>query len=191
LLPDNIFFYFFFAEAGLTYLNVPNSLTTLRVILIPLFVSALMYKRYDYALCIFIGAAITDLLDGLIARAKNQQTEFGKFLDPLADKFLLATSFILFAIYGFVPPWLSITVISRDIIIVTGWLMLYFITHRTKIEPSMLGKAANASQLILLSYILLFINLDKIRLPDPYPLIIITALLTVFSGLHYIYRGLT
>lgn len=174
----------------MSYLNIPNALTTLRIVLIPVFVSALIYKRYDYALYVFIIAAITDFLDGMVARVKNQQTELGKFLDPVADKFLLVTSFILFAVYGLVPKWLSITVISRDIIIVTGWVILYFVSHKAKVEPSILGKIANAFQLVLLAYILLFINLGGIKLPDPGALTVITAFFTVVSGLHYIYRGL-
>jgi len=175
----------------LSYLNIPNALTTLRIILIPVFVGALVYKKNDYALIIFIFAAVTDFFDGLIARMRNQQTKLGGFLDPVADKFLLVTTFVLFAVYGLVPKWLSITVISRDIIIVTGWLMLYLISHRTRIEPTILGKLANAFQLILLAYILLELNLRDAGLPEPDILIIITAVLTVSSGIHYIYRGLT
>ena len=176
---------------NLRYFNVPNTLTTLRIVLIPVFVCALVYRRYDYALYVFIIAAVTDFFDGLIARARNQQTELGKFLDPVADKFLLVTSFVLFAVYGLVPKWLTITVISRDVIIVAGWLILYLSAHRTQVEPSLLGKLANASQLVLLAYILLLLNVDAHAMPSPEPLMILTALLTVFSGLHYIYRGLT
>jgi cardiolipin synthase len=182
--------YTVFYGGFLSYVNVPNALTTLRIVLIPVFVSSLIYKRYDYALIIFIAAAVTDFLDGLIARMKNQQTEFGRFLDPLADKFLIVTSYLLFAVYGFIPKWLTITVISKDVIIVTGWLVLYLITHRSKVEPSMLGKIASAAQLLLLAYILLFINIGAERLPDPGPFFFVIAILTVLAGLDYIYRGL-
>ncbi len=175
----------------MSYLNIPNALTTLRIVLIPVFVSALIYERYDYGLYVFVIAALSDFLDGMIARAKNQQTEIGKFLDPIADKFLLVTSFVLFAVYGLVPKWLTITVISRDIIIVTGWFILYFLTHKAKVEPSMLGKLANASQLILLAYILLRVNLQKNIFLLEEILIVTTALLTVVSGLQYIYKGLS
>ncbi len=171
-------------------LTIPNILTMARIVLIPVFVSALMYQRYDFSLLIFTVAALTDLLDGMIARAKNQQTELGRFLDPVADKFLLVTSFVLLAIYGFVPKWLSIVVISRDVIIITGWLIVFFITHRAKVEPSFLGKISNAMQLTLVAYILLYINLNRGYLPEPKPLEIFTALLTVVSGLQYLYRGL-
>ena len=77
-------------------LNLPNTITIARIVIIPLFITAVIYKRYDYALYLFVIAALTDALDGLIARLTNQKTVFGTFLDPLADKFLLVTSFILF-----------------------------------------------------------------------------------------------
>jgi cardiolipin synthase len=174
----------------LSYLNIPNILTILRIILIPVFVSALIYRRYPLSMFVFIAAGVTDLLDGMIARVRNEQTELGKFLDPLADKFLLVTSFILFAIYGLVPTWMTITVLSRDIIIVIGWLLISLITHKTRIEPTQLGKLANASQMVLLAYILIELNLRELPLPDPAILVYITASITIASGLHYIYREL-
>ncbi|HBU06084.1 MAG TPA: CDP-diacylglycerol--glycerol-3-phosphate 3-phosphatidyltransferase, partial [Nitrospiraceae bacterium] len=101
-------------------LNFPNSLTIARIVIIPLFTIAVIYKRYDYALYMFIVAALTDALDGFIGRLTNQKTALGTFLDPLADKFLLITSFIIFSMNGWLPKWLVITVISRDIIVITG-----------------------------------------------------------------------
>jgi cardiolipin synthase len=170
--------------------NLPNTLTIARIVLIPLFVTTVIYNRYDYALYLFLTAALTDTFDGLIARLSNQKTALGTFLDPLADKFLLVTSFILFSIYEKIPVWLTITIISRDVIVVTGWIIIYLVAHTAKVEPSGLGKSAIASQLILICYILLDINLPQ--LPDIHPyLISITALFTILSGLHYIYRGLT
>ena len=94
-------------------LSIPNIITLIRIVIIPVFVTALVYKRYNYALALFIVASISDALDGLLARATNQKTQFGAFLDPLADKFLLTVSFILFSVYGWIPSWLTITVISR------------------------------------------------------------------------------
>lgn len=170
-------------------LNIPNILTMTRIVLIPLFVTSVIYRRYDYALHLFVIAALTDTFDGLIARLKSQKTPLGNFLDPLADKFLLVTSFILFSIYGLVPTWLTITIISRDVIVVTGWVILYVVTHAAKVEPTFLGKTAITCQLVLICYILLEINLPP--LPDIHPYLIwITAMFTILSGLHYIYRGL-
>ena len=171
--------------------NVPNMITLLRIVLIPVFVIALVYQRYDYALALFIVAGLTDMLDGLWARLTNKKTNLGAFLDPMADKALLLTSFILFSVYGWVPKWLTITVISRDIIVVMGWVLLSVTSHETKVAPTLAGKAAIASQLVLIAYVLLAINLPELPDETPLPAAIIVAGLTVFSGLQYIYRGLT
>jgi cardiolipin synthase len=169
--------------------NIPNIITFVRIIIIPAFVTALIYKRYNYALFLFIFAAVSDALDGLVARMTKQKTKLGAFLDPLADKSLLVTSFILFSVYDWIPLWLTITVISRDVIVVLGWILLYLSAHITKIEPSIIGKAAIASQLIIIAYTLLFINVNYI--PPPAGLMFWTvAVLTIVSGLQYIYRGL-
>lgn len=170
-------------------LNLPNTLTITRIILIPLFVTSVIYRRYDYALFLFVIAALTDMFDGLIARLKSQKTAFGNFLDPLADKFLLVTSFIVFSMYGLVPTWLTIMIISRDIIVVTGWIVLYLLTHRAEIEPTITGKAATTFQLILICYVLLHVNVPAVPDIDKY-LIWVTAVFTITSALHYIYRGL-
>lgn len=170
-------------------LNLPNTLTIARIILIPLFVTAVIYGRYDFALYLFATAALTDTFDGLIARLKSQKTALGTLLDPIADKFLLVTSFVLFSIYGLIPKWFTITIISRDVIITTGWMVIYLVTHTVRVEPSILGKIAVALQLILISYILLGINVPA--LPDIQRYLIwVTSLFTIVSGLHYIYKTL-
>ena len=170
-------------------LNIPNTLTITRIVIIPVFVTSIIYGKYNYALYLFIIAMMTDFLDGLFARVANQKTEFGTFLDPLADKFLLVTSFILFSIYGWIPKWLAIMVISRDLIVVTGWVLLFLIFHRSKVEVVLLGKAAIASQLLLLAYVLLSITFTA--LPQVHnAFIVLTAGLTAISGLQYIYKGL-
>lgn len=169
--------------------NLPNAFTTIRIILIPVFVIAVIYRRYDYALYLFVFASLTDALDGLTARLTNQKTPLGTFLDPLADKFLIVTAFILFSYYDLVPGWLTITVLSRDIIITIGWVLIYMTTHTQRVEPSVLGKATIAAQLILLCYVLVSINYGE----APYIkdiLIWTVTLLTILSGLHYIQRGL-
>ncbi|MBM4137319.1 MAG: CDP-diacylglycerol--glycerol-3-phosphate 3-phosphatidyltransferase, partial [Nitrospira sp.] len=114
-------------------LNLPNALTISRIVIIPIFITAIVYKRYDYALYLFLIAALTDIFDGLFARLKNQKTELGRFLDPLADKFLLVTVFIILSTYGLIPKWLTITVISRDIIVITGWFLLYLIKDISRV----------------------------------------------------------
>lgn len=153
-----------------------------------MFITAILYNEYFTALVLFVAAALTDMLDGLFARIANQKTALGTFLDPLADKFLLVSSFILFSVFDWIPKWLAITIISRDLIVVIGWFLLYMITHTSKVEPVMLGKIAIALQLITLAYILLSINFSS--LPSvPNILLLMTAAATSLSGLQYIYKG--
>lgn len=170
-------------------MNIPNTLTMLRILLIPLFITAIIYERFHYALLLFIFAALTDLFDGLIARIKNQKTPIGAFLDPLADKFLLVTSFIILTVRGFIPKWLTITVISRDIIVVTGWVIIYLHTGSSKVEPSLLGKMSNTLQVITIASILISVNYE-INLKYLSAIYIFTAISSVISCLHYMYRGL-
>jgi cardiolipin synthase (CMP-forming) len=173
----------------LRLLNLPNTLTVARIVIIPMFVTAVIYQKHRYALALFVVAALTDLLDGFIARVTNQKTALGQFLDPLADKFLLVSSFILFSTQGWVPLWLTITVISRDLIVVIGWVLLYVLTHTVTIEPVLLGKAAIALQLITLTLVLLSINLPLL-IPPLEVLFAVTAAVTGISGIQYIYKGL-
>ena len=121
------------------FISLPNMITFMRIILIPVFVTALVYRRYEYALALFVTASLTDMLDGLLARLTDQKTKLGAFLDPLADKVLLLTSFILFSVYGWIPKWLTITVISRDLIVTLGWLLLYLTSHISRVEPTFTG----------------------------------------------------
>lgn len=156
--------------------------------IIPLFITSIIYSKYNYALYLFIVAALTDMLDGLVARLTNQKTVLGTFLDPLADKFLLVSSFIIFSVYNWIPTWIAITVISRDLIVVIGWFLLYLITHNSTVEPVFLGKIAIALQLVVLAYVLVTINLSFVPpLPDIF--LFLTAAVTVVSGLQYVYKG--
>lgn len=169
--------------------SIPNTITTIRILIIPGFVTALVYNRLRYALLLFVIASLSDALDGLLARMTNQQTKLGAFLDPLADKILLITSFILLSVYGWLPRWLTITVISRDIIVVLGWVLLYLVYDITKVKPTVTGKAAIASQSVLIAYVLLSINFSQVPSPPRWVFWTVAAL-TTMSGLQYIYGGL-
>ncbi len=178
-----------FWRLKMSVLNIPNTLTFARIVIIPIFITSIIYKRYDYALYLFIFAALTDIFDGLFARLTNQKTALGTFLDPLADKFLLVTTYIILSVYELIPKWLTITVISRDIIIIIGWLILYLVSDASRVEPSLLGKITIWVQSFFIAYVLVNINLHV--LPDNPPLLLwITAGITILSGFHYIYRGM-
>jgi len=169
--------------------NLPNILTLTRILLLPFFVAAFMYSRYGYALAIFIAGGVTDILDGLAARLTNQTTALGSVLDPIADKFTLVTSFVLMSIYGIVPAWITIVVISRDLIVITGCLILYVLGHSPKIEPTIFGKASNALQFIVIGIALITINI-KNGFTIPMPLYMLAAFFCAVSGLQYIFRGM-
>ena len=171
-------------------LNIPNSLTILRILLIPVIVGLLIYDEFEYALFTLIIAALTDALDGTIARLANQHTQFGAYLDPLADKLLLMSSFITFSFLDLVPVWCVLVVVSRDAILLTGTLLAQVTDMTFDASPSLLGKATTLFQL---SYVILVLGLAAHDMDSIFllPLLLTMITLTVASGLHYIYRGVT
>lgn len=169
-------------------MNLPNSLTILRILLVPLFVGFLLYDRYDYSLGVLLLAGLTDGLDGTIARVANQRTRLGAFLDPLADKLLLTSGFVTLSILHLVPLWTAILVVSRDLILMTGALLVQLTESRVDISPTLLGKGTTLFQL---SYILLVVVLAsrQMDLRIIQPLLYLVVALTLMSGFHYLYRG--
>ena len=120
--------------------NVPNVLTLLRVIAAPLLAYFLMRGHYDYALYTFVLAAITDALDGFIARRFDLYTEFGAALDPLADKLITLTCLVVLTFQGWVPLWLTLTIVVRDTVIVAGAFSYHHLFGEVDIHPTCLGK---------------------------------------------------
>jgi len=170
-------------------LNFPNLLTAARIISIPLFIILLIDQLYFWALVLFIAAAVSDAVDGLLARLLHQRTELGTYLDPAADKLLSTSSFITLAILNLLPGWLAVIVISRDMIISLGILIFFFTSRSLKIKPSLCGKLTTFSQLCTVIWALF----SKISPPLPYLMdffIVATTFLTIVSGLQYIGRGI-
>src|SRR5690242_17297421 len=129
-------------------LNLPNSLTLLRLFSIPIFLGLLGYRHYRAALYVFGFAALTDSLDGTVARWFDAKTELGAFLDPFADKLMLVSAFVVLTVDGNFPPWMLGIVIIRDIVIVFGYFALsFFISERIPVRPSYIGKASTFFQL--------------------------------------------
>jgi cardiolipin synthase len=172
-------------------LNLPNFLTLIRILSIPFFLVFLSYHRYLEALIIFIIGGITDFLDGLAARLMKQQTPLGAYLDPIADKLLVITSFIVLGVIGGIPMWLAIIVVSRDVLIITGYAIMVFLTdERPEVKPSLIGKFSTLLQLFTLGVALALLHDPKLMnlwLRDLF--IGSTALATVLSGVQYVYRG--
>jgi cardiolipin synthase len=173
-------------------LNLPNFLTLLRIIAVPVFLIFLADNDFGAALAVFVLAGITDSLDGAIARITNTRTTLGAYMDPLADKMLILSGFVVFALMDAVPRWLTVVVISRDVIILIGYLSLFLLTQQLmEIRPSPISKAATFLHLVTLGAVLL--NLWRSEGPVVRylgSLFGITGVVTAVSGFHYIFRGL-
>jgi cardiolipin synthase len=172
-------------------LNLPNLITLLRVAVVPVFLILLTAERYTEALVLFILAAATDSLDGAIARLTNTRTTFGAYIDPLADKLLLMSSFIVLAFLRLVPLWLTLLVVSRDMIILMGFVRLFFITeHFIAVPPPGLpGKACTFLQLLTVTLTLLSLHDPVWHLPLLwYGAILLAGGTTILSGFQYLYR---
>lgn len=175
-----------------TMLNLPNYLTLIRIAAIPFFLVLLFSRLYNYALLVFLIGGITDALDGPVARFTNQRTRLGAYLDPLADKLLIISSLVVLTLIDTVPAWLTILVLSRDVIVTLGYGAIYFVVEeRMEIQPSTLGKI-NTFLLLLAITIVLVSLYDPNMIPPPLPsyLFLLSAVTTVISGLQYVYRGL-
>lgn len=174
-------------------LTLANLLTLLRLILIPVFVMAIYYQRFELALLVFFVAAVTDAVDGFAARALNQKTQLGATLDPMADKLLLVTAFIVLSLPRLtradpIPFWLTAAVISRDVFIVLGALVINIATGFSKFRPSLPGKINTCVQLGVIVFFLVVNAFDVMR--NHLPLIYyLTFGMAIFSGLHYLFHA--
>ncbi len=171
-------------------MNIPNLLTILRILLAPLLVIFLINERFDLAFVVFAVAGISDGLDGFLARVMKQKTRIGAILDPIADKALLASAYITLAVIGFIPNWLAVTVISRDIIIVFGVLVLLLFQSGIEIHPTIISKLTTLFQLLTI-FVVLFATVTHMELDRlQFCCYILTAILTIASGLDYLYKGI-
>ena len=173
-------------------LNLPNLITLLRIGAIPVFLILLVDERYTEALVVFILAGITDSLDGLLARWLDARTTLGAFIDPLADKLLLVSSFVILAFLGDIPRWLAILVIMRDVIILIGYSVLFFVTgHAIEVRPTLIGKASTFFQLLTVIMALVALHNAAWQIPLLRDASEILAGATVtISGLQYLSRAL-
>ncbi len=147
-------------------LTTANQLTLLRVLLIPAFVILIVYGYLGWALIVLIVAGLTDALDGLIARAAGQKTNLGAWLDPMADKLLLVTTFIVLTLPGLglmnrLPVWLTVVIISRDVLIVLTVAIVNLAVGPRTFRPSIYGKAATAMYVITCLVVLYFNYLEQ------------------------------
>jgi len=167
-------------------LSAPNQLTLLRMLFLPFIVISLVDRHYSLALLLFVLAGLSDGLDGLLARRLHQQTMLGQYLDPIADKLLLSTLFLVLAILHKIAWTYTIMVFCRDISILTASAVLYTIAGLRDFSPSIFGKANTFAQVSAVFFVLLF-QVEPLRLVWIARTFFLWATLafTVISGVHY------
>ena len=168
-------------------MNTANLLTIFRILLVPVF-AVFLHKGTPetrlMALGIFFIAGITDAIDGLIARKRDQVSKFGKHVDPIADKILLITAFIILTLDKSIPVFLTIIVIARDIVIISGFFILCVVLGSLEPKPSKISKCTTFLQILTVIYALL-----NIRVPSVFFIVWTTVVFTVISGINYIIYG--
>ena len=176
-----------------TGLTLANQITLLRMFLIPAFVILLTYDLPGWALVVFAFAGFTDALDGIVARVANQRTRLGAWLDPMADKLLLVTTFVVLTVPGThlvnrFPLWLTVLVISRDVLIVLTVAVVSLVMGPRTFRPSIWGKAATAIYLVSCVLLMWFNYLGR-RSVLVDAAIGLSLAITLISGFHYIYHA--
>lgn len=166
--------------------TVPNQITFLRLGFLPFFLILMSYERYRWALLVLVIAGFSDGIDGLIARKFNQRSSLGAYLDPIADKLLLSSSFVILAFKQQIGWWLTIIVLSRDVLILIVAVVIILVSGYRPFPPSIYGKLTTMFQIILVFMVVLgaaypqfhFAMLNRV-------LIYLVTALCVFTGLHY------
>ena len=166
---------------------IPNILSFLRLILVLPFSYFFFHAQFQTALYIFVIAALTDALDGWIARSFNFQTKFGLIIDPLADKILIVTCFILLGYHHILPLWLIILVLLRDVAIMIGAFVSMYIVHKKHpLSPSMLSKLNTLLQMLLIVTSIFSVTYHKIPQNYLHTLHMLVGLTTLSSFFHYL-----
>jgi cardiolipin synthase len=174
----------------MTALTPANQLTLLRMLLIPAFALLVVYGYPGWALAMFLVAGLTDALDGLLARRAGQRTALGAWLDPMADKLLLVTAFVVLTLPDLdlanrLPLWLTVLVISRDVVIVLTVVIVSLALGPRVFRPSVFGKAATLIYIVTAAVTLYFNYLGR-RSGLVTVCVWASLAITLVSGLHYI-----
>ncbi|HTS69042.1 MAG TPA: CDP-alcohol phosphatidyltransferase family protein [Terriglobia bacterium] len=169
-------------------LTPSNQITLLRLVFVPVFAILVMDGHYRAALAVLTAAALSDVLDGTVARLLKQESPLGVALDPIADKILMTTGYITLALRGALPWWLTIIVLSRDVAIIMTALLISLVAGYRPFHPSLLGKASTAAQVATLFVVVChgagipYISSELVTF-----CIYLAASLTLASGVHYVF----
>jgi cardiolipin synthase len=172
-------------------LTLPNFLTLLRIIAVPVFLIVISNQHYGAGLVIFMAAGITDTVDGVLARLMDSKSDLGATLDPLADKLLLVSSFVILTWLHVIPLWLMILVLTRDVVILAGYLVIYFVSTPIEVNPTPVGKLNTFLEMLTIGFALVTLArpdmpMAGVNLAAWY----LTAATITISGVHYVYSGL-
>jgi len=169
-------------------LTPSNQITLLRLVFVPVFAILVLERHYRTALAVLTAAALSDILDGTVARLLKQESALGVALDPIADKILMTTGYLTLAFRGALPWWLTIIVLSRDVAIIMTAALISVVAGYRPFHPSLLGKSSPAARVATLlggmcgGARVLYITADVVSV-----FIYLTAALTLASGVHYVF----
>lgn len=167
-------------------LTVPNQLTFLRLAFLPFFILSIHYERYELGLAILLLAGLTDALDGFLARGLNQKTPLGAYLDPIADKLLMSSSYVVLALHQKIKWWLVILVLGRDVLLLVAAAVILITVGYRPFPPSLYGKATTFSEILLIVLVLLLAIWDNHALwIARYLCSYLVAAFVIISGFHY------
>lgn len=172
-------------------LTLPNFLTLLRIIAVPVFLILVSYGMFGPALVLFLAAAVTDTVDGVLARLTDSKSDLGAALDPLADKLLVVSAFVSLTTLGVLPVWLFIIVVTRDAVILGGYLALYFVSTAPELKPSQISKVNTFFEMMTIGLALATQTRPDIAIgPFFVAAWYATGTTAAMSGIHYVYMGL-
>lgn len=172
--------------------TVPNVLTFLRIGAVPVFLWLLEEEGYKGAFMLFLAAGITDTIDGVVARLTDSGSELGRKLDPVADKLLLVSAFVVLGMRGLVPVWLVALVIGRDLVILGGYFVIRFLHGESMpVDPTAVGKANVFFQLFTVGFVLLSLARPGLPLTTTNLVFqVITAATSAVSCAQYVRQGI-
>ena len=166
--------------------TVPNQITLLRLCFLPLFLILISYEKWGWGLLVLVAAGLSDGIDGLLARKLNQKSALGAYLDPIADKLLLSSSFVILAMAKKIGWWLTLMVLSRDVLILVVAAVIILISGYRPFPPSQLGKLTTLLQILLVFLVVLGAAYPNVLFEAVIRwLAYAAAVVTTISGLHY------
>ncbi|MHB1925795.1 MAG: CDP-alcohol phosphatidyltransferase family protein [Leptospirillum sp.] len=170
-------------------INLPNILTLFRIFLTPFLVAVLLYGKDRVAFWTFVAGGVSDAMDGAIARLLNQKTVMGTILDPVADKIFLSATATVMAVVSFIPVWVAIALVSRDLIVISGVFLLKWVETPIPIRPHLWGKVTTLTEILYL-FLVLMGNAGYGHPAHMEEISYITVTLAVLSGIFYVHQGI-